>query len=128
MVSAGCAAYEFTVGYTPATLYVASDLARNPCAFNHVLQHEEHHVHLYETGLQILRKEASDSLRTRLEQELAGLPTAQGRKVAMQVLSDRMQQLQQPHIAFDSLVEYEKNRSACDGAIERISLRASRFR
>lgn len=95
----GC---DVVVGYRGATLYVASELTRNRCAFEHVLEHEQGHVAIYERHIATLaarikaRKSAPDLFEAVQAEALS--PEAENR-------------------AHDSPEEYARNKTACFGKI-----------
>ena len=40
-----------TVGYTDSVLYIASELRKDPCSFQTILEHEERHLAIYRSAL-----------------------------------------------------------------------------
>ena len=96
-----------TVGYKESTLYVASELKRDQCSFDHVLKHEEEHVRIYEQHL--------INMKARIESRLPKQSLFEAAKT--EVLS-----VQTEHTKHDSPEEYALNKTACNGRITRLAL------
>jgi hypothetical protein len=101
----GCTA---TVGYRDPVLYIASELKRNQCAFDHVKEHELTHVRIYQ--------EALATLKQRIEAR-----TANGEDL-FQAAKTEVLAVEALHKAFDSPEEYAENKSACNGKIIKLAL------
>jgi hypothetical protein len=101
----GCSA---VVGYKEPVLYVSRELRRDPCAFQHVLEHEQHHVSLYQRNLQGI--DARIKARAAAGEDL------------FQAAKAEVLAVQAEHQAFDSDEEYESNRTACEGKVARLAL------
>lgn len=94
------------VGYTDVTLFVAREMKRDACAFDHVMVHEQEHVHIYQ--------EALSTIEARIE---ARAGEADLLKVAAQELA-AVKVAQKAH---DSEEEYHANSTACNGRIPRLA-------
>ena len=106
----GCKA---TIGYLPATMYIARNLKPNQCAFQHVLHHEYHHVVLYQGAL------------AKMEANLqSGFHTNQDDKEVFQSLVYELDAVKALHESFDSPEEYAENSTACGGVIPGIIRRS----
>jgi hypothetical protein len=99
----GCSA---TVGYRDPVLYVARELKRDQCAFDHVLKHEEEHVRIYRAALKTLEARVREAAS-----ELTLFEAAKREVLAVQAA----------HKAHDSDEEYDLNRTACFGKIAKLA-------
>lgn len=95
----GC---HVVVGYRNVRLFVASELVRDPCSFQHVLDHERRHVEIY--------REALATLESRIAARLGESDLA--RAVWQEVEAVRVAQN-----AHDNPFEYATNLTACRGRI-----------
>lgn len=98
----GC---SLTLGYAAPVLRIASELARDKCAFGYVLAHEEGHVTIY--------RDALSTLAARV-QARATEPDL------MRVASEELDAVKAAHAAHDSPEEYEANGHACGGRVLRL--------
>ena len=105
----GCRAL---VGYADPVLYVASELATSPCAFDTVLEHERHHADIYRSALL--------DLDSRIR-------AAALQKPLFEAAVQEVSAVQSAHDAFDSRDEYRKNVTACGGRIYRLALHREDF-
>lgn len=101
----GCSAQ---VGWTQARLFIASELRRSQCAFDHVLEHENEHVRIYTEGMTGM----ADRIRQRV---------AAGQRLS-EAVDAESNAIRAQHREHDSPDEYRKNHTACRGAIKRLAL------
>jgi hypothetical protein len=113
----GCLHLELEVGYTPVVSYVARELQNNECAANHVLEHERHHVQIYRDALLTLPQRVESKLRPLFNQVLESADSENGIRQLKEFALDEAATTQPLHQAFDSDEEYEKNTTACGGAV-----------
>lgn len=121
----GCGTLNITVGYTQARVYVARELNRDACARGHVLAHERHHVALYRRALLTL----AERTQARLAPLVAGLTgpelTPDDVGMLLEAAMEEAATVMPEHAAFDSDSEYQRNLTACNGAIARLYRRAT---
>lgn len=98
----GCTA---TVGWKAPVLYVASELQRDQCAFNHVLEHEQEHVRIYQQAAATLEDRVRASARV---------------KPLFEASVDAVTAVRAAHAAHDSDEEYSRNATACNGQVARL--------
>ena len=106
----GCKA---TIGYLPATMYIARNLKSNQCAFQHVLHHENHHVEIYNQALSKMQDSITSSFHGN-----------QDDKEVFQSLVHELDVVKEQHQSFDSPEEYAENSTACGGVIPGIIRRS----
>lgn len=99
-----------TAGWAEPVLWLASEVAAQACARDHVLAHEAEHVRIYRAALGAL-PERIQALRAQ------GLGWQAAAEAAL--IEVRAQ-----HQAHDSDEELDRNRTACGGRIARIARRA----
>lgn len=116
----GCPVLNIAVGYAHPVVYVASELQANECAQSHVLSHEREHVKLYRESLQTLAERTKALLEPQLATAYANPRPDQGVRTLQEAAMDEAQKVMPLHNAFDSEEEYERNETACDGAIKSI--------
>ncbi len=90
---------KLTVGFKDPVLYVASELKANRCAFNHVLNHEQEHVRIYQAGL----AKMEDKLKARIEAGEHPFKAGEAEIAAIRA----------QHQTFDSPEEYALNETVC---------------
>lgn len=96
-------------GYKAPVLYVAKELKKDQCSFDHVQAHEQEHVAIYEAHLK--------GMQARIEQRIqAGEDKFEAAKTEVLAVYAK-------HKEHDSDEEYEKNTTACNGSIKRLALR-----
>ena len=101
----GCIA---TVGYEAPTLYVASELPADSCAFEHVKAHEQEHIAIYAAAL--------STLQARIEARVA-----EGQDL-FEAAKTEVLAVDADQAALDSAAEYTKNASACAGKIIKLAM------
>ncbi len=121
----GCAVHHVVAGYTPATLYVASELRRSECAFRHVLEHEEHHLTIYKKSLELLSKEASGPLLEKAKNAVKGISLKKAIDKLEEIFHEEFDEIRRRHDDFDSPEEYARNSTVCGRAIPRITIRGN---
>jgi hypothetical protein len=99
-----------TVGYANPVLMVASELRRDACAFQLVLEHERRHVEIYRLAL------------IDLEQRIRA---AASHRPLFDAAVKEVTAVDAVHDAFDSGAEYRKNVTACRGRIYKLALHRS---
>jgi len=99
-----------TVGYANPVLMVASELRRDACAFQLVLEHERRHVEIYRLAL------------IDLEQRIRA---AAAHQPLFDAAVKEVTAVDAAHDAFDSVAEYRKNVTACRGRIYKLALHKS---
>jgi len=100
---------DIQVGYINASLYIASELAENQCAFDHVMRHEQEHIAIYRRHLATLKE--------RTEQRLPQAKTLGELHKALDFLTSSTRP---DHAQLDSPAEYATNMTACRGDIKQI--------
>lgn len=123
----GCPVLNIAVGYANPVVYIASELGRNECAQRHVLEHERHHVALYRESLETLAERVRVALLPKLAGAFADEKSEAAVKALLEASMDEAQRVMPLHHAFDSEEEYDRNESACDGAIKSLFKRWQRM-
>lgn len=117
----GCRSIDVKAGFLPATLFIASELARNSiCGKRHVLTHELKHVGFYTDFVKELARTlpaeltaASESLSTKSDSQMQG--------ELLKLLVSRTNQVIAVHNGLDSEQEYAMNSVVCGGEIPRMT-------
>lgn len=93
-------------GWSRPVIYIAAELTRNRCAYDHVLTHELEHVRIYTAALQLL------PLRIRALMHQGHTAQAAAEQALIEVRAQ--------HAAHDSDEELATNRTACGRRIPRL--------
>lgn len=103
--SVGC---KVTMGYVNPTIYVAREIAANACTLAHVLEHEHEHVAIYRRHLVGIAE------RMQANRDAPDLNAA---------AQSELRSVKAAHDAHDSPAEYQRNATACKGALTRFFAR-----
>lgn len=116
----GCRVVKASLGYVNSVLFVGRELRANACAFNHVREHEGHHVELYRQFMDETVPARLSELHDELQSEVAGLSNEDAKQVLQSRLFTLLKEIVPAQNAFDSEEEYDRNSRVCSGAIRRI--------
>jgi hypothetical protein len=109
-----CMDAHVNIGYPSISIYIARELLKNECAYQHVLEHEKHHVDIYREALMQWQMNGPIEWKAPLEQAL------RNNEDPMPFFQQLLNEVKQRHQAFDSEEEYAKNEKACDKYIKRL--------
>ena len=118
-----------TYGYSPMTVYVASEFPRGTCAFNEIYAHELRHVKAYQEHLTAVEKEIGATLNARFA--TGGVwrgPVGQASARIRQELDERWVPYLQREIGkaeaaqalIDTPDEYARVSASCGGEVRRL--------
>ncbi len=126
-----CASPQIVVsfGYSPMTVYVASEFPKGSCAFNEIYQHELRHVKTYQDHLASIEREIAETLNrrfatggpwrgpvgqahARLEKEL--------HERWMPYIKQRIASAESAQKLIDTPQEYARVGNSCHGEIKRL--------
>lgn len=125
-----CGSPNLTIsyGYTPLTVYVASEFPRGTCAYDQIYAHEMAHVSIYQRHAEGLESE----LRTELQRRFADQGIWRGSAGQVQRLLQqeldarwlpyikrRLQAVEAEQATIDTPEEYARVAAACEGEIGR---------
>lgn len=109
---------DISVGYRPATMYVAQEMTRDRCAHRHVLEHESEHVNIFEQEMSRWQAE----LRQKLAQPgVQAYSAAQLEVAASRWVRDLDERLYARHRLLDNPDEYARNQTVCNGNVRRLA-------
>ena len=125
-----CSSPQITVsyGFSPMTVYVASEFARGSCAYNEVYQHELRHVKTYQDHLVSIEKNLADTLNQRFATgSVWRAPKGQTRMMLEKEMNERwlpfikreIERVESAQALIDTAEEYARVSGACKGEIER---------
>lgn len=101
------------VGFKEVTVNVAKEVARDACAYNHVLQHEMKHVRQYEKFLHAVLPKMESHLHE-------GMDSNAKINAAMKKIIDVMEGVHSVQDAIDTAEEYAENFQVCAGVIPQL--------
>ena len=129
-----CASVQLTVtyGFSPMTVYVASEFAEGSCAFKEIYRHEMRHVKTYQAHLVRIESDLSDTLSRRFA--TGGpwrSPVGQTRSQLEHELNERwlpyiqreINRVDADQTLIDSPEEYARVANSCDGEIRKLTHR-----
>lgn len=129
-----CASPQITVtyGFSPLTVYVASEFPPGSCAYREIYEHELRHVKTYEQHLARIEQELAATLKQRFATDGPWRgPVGQTQSRLQQELNDRWLPYIQREIGrvdaaqalIDTPEEYARFENACNGEIRKRTLR-----
>lgn len=119
---------SFSYGYTPLTVYVASEFPRGTCAYDQIYAHEMAHVAIYQRHAEALESVLRDELRRRFAD--LGIWRGSAGQVQQQLQQEldarwlpyikrRLQAVEAEQATIDTPEEYARVAAACNGEIGR---------
>jgi hypothetical protein len=125
-----CASPQITLtfGFSPMTVYVASEFPQGSCAFKEIYEHEMRHVEAYQTHIASLEKQLSETLNARFANGTVWRgPVGQTASRLRQELDARwapyvqrqIKRVDEAQARIDTAEEYERVANACDGEIKK---------
>jgi hypothetical protein len=116
-------------GYSPITVYVASEFPAGSCAYNEIHQHEMRHVNAYQAHLQSIEAEISETLERRFATHAPWRgPVGQTRSMLEKEMHDRwlpyikreIERVEASQALIDTPEEYARVGESCNGEIKRL--------
>jgi hypothetical protein len=125
-----CASPQITLtfGFSPMTVYIASEFPQGSCAFKEIYEHEMRHVEAYQTHIASLEKQLSETLNARFANGTVWRgPVGQTASRLRQELDARwapyvqrqIKRVDEAQARIDTAEEYERVANACDGEIKK---------
>jgi hypothetical protein len=116
-------------GYSPITVYVASEFAAGSCAYNEIYQHEMRHVKAYQAHLLGIEPDISETLKRRFATRAPWRgPVGQTRSMLEKEMHERwlpyikreIERVEAAQALIDSPEEYARAGESCNGEIKRL--------
>jgi hypothetical protein len=117
-----------TFGFSPMTVYIASEFPQGSCAYKEIHDHEMRHVEAYQKHMVSIEKELGETLNARFATGAVWRgPVGQTASRVRQELDTRwapyvqrlIKRVDEAQAKIDTTEEYERVANACDGAIKK---------
>jgi hypothetical protein len=108
----GCPALELEVSYQKTTVHIARELQENRCAFEHVHEHEMHHLAIYRRWLEESPQRLGDFFKVKFS-SLVALDSLSRNQETIRLALAEFGKVRAQHDTFDSEVEYANNQAVC---------------
>jgi hypothetical protein len=115
----GCPALDLEVSYQKTSMHIASELRDDPCSFEHVREHELHHLAIYRQWLQDSPPQLTEFFRQRFN-SLAAMDSLSRNQETIRLALAEFVKVRAQHDAFDSEAEYENNQAVCNRFIPKM--------
>jgi hypothetical protein len=121
---------EVSYGFSPMTVYVASEFPQGSCAFNEIYRHELRHVKAHQDHLVSIERELRETLNRRFA---TGAPWRGPVGQSRTIIANEMQERWIPYIKreidrvrpeqalIDTPEEYTRVSESCNGEIKRFA-------
>lgn len=109
----GCPALDLELSYQKTTVHIARELQDNPCAFEHVHEHEMHHLAIYRRWLEESPQRMGEYFKAQFPALLA-LDSLSRNKETIRLALQEFGKVRAQHDTFDSEAEYENNQAVCE--------------
>ena len=127
-----CSSPQITVsfGYSPMTVYVASEFPAGSCAYNEIYQHELRHVKAYQSHLSSIETDITESLNQRFATgTFSRGPVGQARSSLEKELHERWMpyikreigKVESAQALIDTHEEYSRVSKSCNGEIQKLT-------
>lgn len=119
-----------TYGFSPMTVYVASEFAQGSCAYNEVFEHEQRHVKVYREHLIRIERDLAETLNRRFA---TGGPwrgaVGQANELLQREIADRwipyikreIARVETEQALIDTPEEYARVAKSCHGEVSRLA-------
>jgi len=117
-----------TFGFSPMTVYIASEFPEGTCAYKEIREHEMRHVEAYQKHISSIEKELTESLNARFATGAVWRgPVGQTASRLRQELDARwapyvqrqIKRVDEAQAKIDTAEEYERVANACDGEVRK---------
>ena len=117
-------------GYSPMTVYVASEFAAGSCAYNEIYRHELRHVKTYQAHLVSIESDITETLNRRFATGAPWRgPVGQARSMLEKEMRERwmpyiqreIERVESAQALIDTPEEYARVGESCNGEIKRVT-------
>lgn len=127
-----CSSPQITVsfGYSPMTVYVASEFPAGSCAYNEIYKHELRHVNAYQTHLSSIERDITETLNSRFATgTFSRGPVGQARTTLEKELHERWMpyikreigRVESAQALIDTPEEYTRVSESCNGELQKLA-------
>jgi hypothetical protein len=117
---ANCRVFQISVGFSPATVYIAHEVVENQCGYRHIRNHEFEHVGIYQDFLVDVGIRLTKALSEIVAAD-AEVDTYLAGQLMYKAIGNEFSTVYRKQHSLDSNETYLRNEKVCRGALMAIA-------